>query len=385
MKLVFFSGARSEYYLLKAVLNVLAAKLVSNKFSFELSVVFGGVYLSKDDLKWREEEKKYLNLNNIQTFDITVMAKDTQPNASIQIAKSIEAFEYYLNHEEKSDSLLVVLGDRAETLGACISAVSQLIPIAHLCGGESTIGAVDDWIRHSITKMASIHFPTSEVYRSRIIRMGEAPDLVFNCGHPIADMYRDISLLDRNDLDDMFPHIIDKRLVTVTVHPETANRDKLLAFEATKNYIINNSEFYFIVSASNFDEGGSEINRQWKSLVNKLSNMDFYATLGSQLYLSFLSCSEFAFGNSSSLLIDTHITKTPSVIVGNRQDGRHFASGTISSGYNDLEKNVVQLYRDKDTYVYDSDYVRLGACERIAETILAKSDSLSVKKVFFDV
>ena len=139
------------------------------------------------------------------------------------------------------------------------------------------------------------------------------------------------------------------------------------------------------MSGSNSDEGGAEINRQWKNLVNKLSNINFYDTLGSQLYLSFLLCSEFALGNSSSLLIDTHITKTPSIIVGNRQDGRHFASGTISSGYTDLEKTVDQLYGDKDTYVYDSDYVRLGACENIAETILEKSDSLSVKLVFFDV
>ena len=315
MKLVFFSGARSEYYLLKAVLNALLTKLIDHEFNFEISVVFGGVYSCKDDLKWREEEKRYLDLKNIQSFDVTYMVEDTQPTASIQIAKSIEAFEFYIDREETSDSLLVVLGDRAETLGACISAASHLIPIAHLCGGESTMGAVDDWIRHSITKMASLHFPTSEVYRSRIIRMGEAPDLVFNFGHPIADMQRDMALFDRNDLDDMFPDIIDKRLVTVTVHPETANRNKLLAFEAVKNYIINNPNLHFIVSGSNSDEGGAEINRQWKNLVNKLSNINFYDTLGSQLYLSFLLCSEFALGNSSSLLIDTHITKTPSIIV----------------------------------------------------------------------
>ena len=248
MKLVFFSGARSEYYLLKAVLNALLTKLIDHEFNFEISVVFGGVYSCKDDLKWREEEKRYLDLKNIQSFDVTYMVEDTQPTASIQIAKSIEAFEFYIDREETSDSLLVVLGDRAETLGACISAASHLIPIAHLCGGESTMGAVDDWIRHSITKMASLHFPTSEVYRSRIIRMGEAPDLVFNFGHPIADMQRDMALFDRNDLDDMFPDIIDKRLVTVTVHPETANRNKLLAFEAVKNYIINNPNLHFIVS-----------------------------------------------------------------------------------------------------------------------------------------
>tara|TARA_B100000780_G_C21101077_1_gene444297 strand:- start:661 stop:1818 length:1158 start_codon:yes stop_codon:yes gene_type:complete len=385
MKFVFFSGSRSEYYLLKAVFNTLAGKLISNKYKFELSVVFGGVYSCEADLKWREEAKAYLNSKDIQTFDITTMVKDTQTTASIQIAKSIKAFEHFLDNCGKSDRLLVVLGDRAETLGACISAASHLIPIAHLCGGESTLGAVDDWIRHSITKMASIHFPTSEKYRSRIIRMGEVPNLVFNFGHPIADMQRDIDLLDRNKLDNMFPNIIGERVITVTVHPETANRDKLLAFETTKNYIINNPELHFIVSASNSDEGGSEINRQWKCLANKLNNMDFYDTLGSQLYLSFLSCSEFAFGNSSSLLIDTHITKTPSIIVGNRQDGRHFASGTIRSGYNDLEEKVTQLYHDKHSYTYDSDYVRDGACENIAETILALSDDLSVKKVFFDV
>jgi GDP/UDP-N,N'-diacetylbacillosamine 2-epimerase (hydrolysing) len=385
MKIIFFSGSRSEYFLLKAVFNILACKLASYNRKFELSVVFGGVYSRKKDLKWREEEKVYLNSKNIQTIDVTSMVKDTQPVASIQIAKSIEAFENYLSHEQKSNSLLVVLGDRAETLGACISAASRLIPIAHLCGGESTIGAVDDWIRHSITKIASVHFPTSEIYRSRIIRMGEAPDLVFNFGHPIADMQKDIILLDRNDLDCMFPNIIDKSLVSVTVHPETANKNKLLAFEAIKNYIINKPELHFIVSGSNSDEGGSEINRLWECLSSKLRNMNFFDTLGSQLYLSFLSCSEYAIGNSSSLLIDTHITKTPAIVVGDRQDGRNFASGTVKSGYNDLEEKVVQLYRDKHAYAFDSDYVCFGACENIAKTILELSESVSTKKEFYDV
>ena len=385
MNIIFFSGSRSEYFLLKAVLGAFPTTIVSEKLEFELSVVFGGIYSCKDDLKWREEEKIYLNKKNIQTFDITTIVQYVQPTASIQIAKSIEAFENFLNSTAKAQKLLVVLGDRAETLGACISAVSHLIPIAHICGGESTLGAVDDWIRHSITKMASIHFPTSELYRSRLINMGEAPDLVFNFGHPIADMQRDISLLNRDDMDSVFPDIIGKRIIMVTVHPETANHNKLLAFEAIKNYIINNPELHFIVSSSNSDEGGFEINRQWKSLATKINNMNFYDTLGSQLYLSFLSYSEFAIGNSSSLLIDTHITKTPAIIVGNRQDGRQFASGTIRAGYNDLEEKVNELYRNKNTYDYDSEYIRLGACVNIAKAILGLSDSLSVKKVFFDV
>lgn len=385
MKITFFSGARSEYYLLKALLRAFEAKQNTDHLTFVSTIVFGGVYKEKDDLTWREKEQKYLHSKNIHTFDVTLITEDPQPTASAQISKSIETFDYYLSLEKRPPDLLVVLGDRAETLGACISAVSHLIPIAHLCGGESTIGAVDDWIRHSITKMASLHFPTSKKYRSRIIKMGETPDLVFNFGHPIADMHKDTPLLNREQLNDKFPEIIDKRLVTVTVHPETANRKKLQAFETIKKYIIHHPDLYFIVTGSNSDEGGYTINSQWKSLVCTLGNMNFYDTLGSKLYLSFLSCSEFALGNSSSLLIDTHITKTPAVVVGNRQDGRRFASGTIRSGYDDLEDKVIQLYREKDTYFYDSDYVHFGACKKIAEIILKTTYSLSVKKEFFDV
>ena len=211
-KLCVVTGTRAEYGLLKHLI-----KEIKNSDEFELILLVTGSHLSeKFGLTFKEIEEDGLIIDrkiNIQ------LVSDCPEGVAQSTALSIQGFSRaYMDFQP---DLIVLLGDRYEVLGAAISALYHQVPIAHLHGGEVTLGAMDESIRHSLTKLSHLHFVASEVYRNRVIQLGENPNFVFNVGGLGVDAIKRIKLLTKKQLEENLGFKFMDRNLMVTFHPVT--------------------------------------------------------------------------------------------------------------------------------------------------------------------
>jgi len=226
--------------------------------------------------------------------------------------------------------LLIVLGDRYETLAVCMAAMSARVPIAHLHGGETTEGAMDEGIRHAVTKLASLHFTSNENHRRRVIQMGERPERVFNTGAPGIDNILGMELLSRDGLAEALGFDLTGPYGVVAFHPATLEGDAEAQCQAVFDALSAFPYLRFIITKSNADEGGNAINALIDRYAGKRENVLAAASLGSLKYLSALKHAAVMVGNSSSGIIEAPYFNVPVVNVGDRQKGRMQAEGTLN-------------------------------------------------------
>ena len=248
---------------------------------------------------------------------------------SESIANAIIGFSKLFN-EDRPD-MLVLLGDRTEILGVAISAMNENIPIVHLHGGEVTEGAVDDCVRHALTKMSYIHFAGTEIYRNRIIQMGENPKRVFNVGTLSAENIMNVPLMSESDVREDICIPSNMKYVIVTLHPETVDQ---LSPEGISGLLCEcmekEKDLFFVITASNSDVGGDTINNVFMRFADSNENVIFRHSLGMKRYLSAVKYALFVLGNSSSGIVEAPILGTPTINIGNRQCGRIMAETIIN-------------------------------------------------------
>ena len=281
--------------------------------------------------------------------------------------------------DDLSPDLLVLLGDRSETMVAAVAATVAGIPIAHIHGGEVTLGAIDDAFRHSITKMSSLHFVAEEEYRRRVIQMGEDPNRVFVVGALGHESIRRMKLLRKEETEKELGISFGDHNLLVTVHPETLNpetNDGLIKsiIEALREL----PEAHVFITASNTDSQGNEFNRTLREFATKRANVWFFESLGTLKYLSVLSHVDAIVGNSSSGIHEAPCLGIPTVDIGNRQLGRataktilHCQANTgdilkaLTGGRELRENSKVRTSSDSDKEYW--------ASSRIVEVLLRKS------------
>ena len=230
--------------------------------------------------------------------------------------------------------LLVLLGDRYEILAAAQAALFARIPVAHISGGESTEGAVDEAIRHAVTKMSHWHFVAAETYRRRVIQLGEDPRSVFNYGDPGLDNIRRLLLLDRQELEQRIGFRLGEQSFLITYHPVAMDPDSAVAgcvelLAALDRY----PEARLIITGANADAGGRAI----CSLLSAYAGLNgdrvlFSSSLGQVCYLSAMKHCRLLIGNSSSGIVEAPALKTATVNIGDRQQGRLKAASIIDCG-----------------------------------------------------
>lgn len=220
--------------------------------------------------------------------------------------------------------LLILLGDRYETLAVAVAAVNEGIPIAHLYGGEVTEGAIDEVFRHAITKLSSLHLTSCENYRKRIIQMGEQPDRVFTVGSLAVDNIRQMKLLEAPELSEKigFP-LTDAPYGVVTFHPVTKEPGfAIRQLEELLKVIDRMKDFKFLITKSNADYEADHINRRLDEFGKKNRRVCVVSSLGAKKYLSALKSAKFIMGNSSSGLSEGPYFRIPTINIGCRQQGR---------------------------------------------------------------
>ncbi|WP_026876829.1 UDP-N-acetylglucosamine 2-epimerase [Jiangella gansuensis] len=320
-----FTGSRADYGPLLAVLRALDAEP-----SIDLSVLAsGGHLLESQGLTVREVEADGFRVAERVEM---VLASDT-PSA---VAKSfgLGVVGYADALDRIAPDVLVVLGDRYETLAVAVTAALRLLPIAHIGGGELSYGSTDDSVRHAITKLAHLHFTSNEEFRQRVIQMGEDPSRVFATGAPGLDTIRAMSFVGRDELSAELGIELRDPILAVTYHPATADPDRSLA--GVKGLVAALGQLdagSVVFSGTNVDQNGAATFEPIRRFV--ASNPDrsvAVSSLGARRYLSLVNLSAVVVGNSSSGLAEVPALQTPTVNIGSRQDGRPRAASVIDCG-----------------------------------------------------
>lgn len=312
-KISVLTATRAEYGLLKRI--ILALKEIKE---IDIEVVVTGAHLSsRCGNTYCEIEKDGIPI--AKKIEI-LLDSDTPVSVSKSMGLAIIGFGEYFE-ENKPDALLV-LGDRYETLAVCCAAMNARIPIFHLYGGEITEGAIDEAIRHAITKMSYLHFTSTEEYRNRVIQLGETPERVYCVGAIGIENVLSEDKLCKAELAESVGLDLAVPFGLVTFHPVTLDenseiqcKELLLALEQMK-------EYQFIITGANADCGGDSINIMLRNYAETNANVYFTLSLGVKRYLSAIKYASFVLGNSSSGLIEAPSFKIPTINVGNRQKGR---------------------------------------------------------------
>lgn len=326
-KICVVTGTRAEYGLLYWLM-----KEIQEDPDLELQIIVTGMHLSPEfGLTYRVIEKDGFIINE----KIEMLLSSDTP---VGIAKSIGLGT--IGFADALDGLrpdiLILLGDRYEILAASQAAMTARIPIAHLHGGETTEGAIDEAIRHSITKMAHLHFVSAEPYRRRVIQLGEAPERVLNFGAPGLDNITRLKLLSKGEFEKSIGLKLGKRNILVTYHPVTLNiRGPRQALESLFTALDNFPDAKIIFTKPNSDIECRVIINMIDSYAKKQPDrVRAFTSLGQVKYLSAIKYTDVVVGNSSSGLIEVPAIKKPTVNIGDRQRGRLKAPSVIDCNEN---------------------------------------------------
>ncbi len=256
--------------------------------------------------------------------------EDSERGVSETMAEMLIGFSAFLS--ESRPDIAVLLGDRYEIFAAAAALVNARVPIAHLHGGETTEGAIDECFRHGITKMAYLHFVSCESYRKRVIQLGEDPKRVYNVGALGIENILNTKFLSIDELQEAlaFP-LTESPYAVVTFHPVTMEEDTATAqMEELLSALSSCQEMRFLITKANADAGGRHINARLDAYALENPRCKVVGSLGMQKYLSALRYASCAIGNSSSGIIEVPAFGIPTVNIGDRQRGRLQAESVIN-------------------------------------------------------
>jgi UDP-N-acetylglucosamine 2-epimerase (non-hydrolysing)/GDP/UDP-N,N'-diacetylbacillosamine 2-epimerase (hydrolysing) len=383
-KICVVTGTRAEYGLLYWLM-----KEIQSDVSLELQIIVTGMHLSPEfGLTYKQIETDGFRINAKVEM---LLSSDSPVGIAKSIGLGVIGFADAIC--TLSPDILVVLGDRFEILATAQAAMVMNVPVAHISGGEITEGAIDDRIRHAITKIADFHFVAAETYRRRVIQMGEQPEQVINCGDPGLDNFRRLQLLTRDELE----KALNFRLgggptFLVTYHPVTSGAtNPQQEMQELLNALDQFPSAQIIMTKPNADAGGRIISKMVDDYSRIHSGrVHMSVSLGQLRYLSAMQHCDVVIGNSSSGIVEAPAIKKPTVNIGKRQTGRLKAQSIIDCEAN--EKSIVNAINKalssefKQTLTdTQSLYGDCNASSQIKEYLKQVRCSKEMSKIFFDL
>lgn len=338
--IAFFTSIRSEYGVMIPFL-----KKVQNDPNFNLKLLVGGAHLLEEHGNTIDEI-----INDGFEIDCKLPFLDNENDATaLTIAMSklqLQIGEYLAVNKP---DVLIVVGDRFELLPVVSAALVLGVPVAHLSGGDVTEGAIDNQIRHAVSKISHLHFAGTETSKNNLLKMGEEEWRVFNVGEPGIDCILSIDLVDKKELYLDLNLDVSKPTVIATLHPETISNviNEEYVTDLFTRLLKEFPSHQFLVTASNFDLGGNEINETLKQLSSESDQIKFVTSLGQKRYYSILKYADFMLGNSSSGIIEAQSFLLPVVNIGTRQEGRERNVNTIDVGLN-IDEIVAAAKKTQD-------------------------------------
>lgn len=379
-KICVVTGSRAEYGLLYWLMKEIQADK-----ELDLQTVATGMHLSPEfGLTYKVIEQDGFTINEKVEM---LLSSDTPVGTAKSIGLGVIGFAD--SFARLSPDIVVLLGDRFESFAAAQAAMVSRIPIAHIAGGDTTEGAVDEAIRHSISKMSQLHFVTNKLSAKRVRQLGENPDYIFNVGNPGLDNIRRLKLLDRRQLEEELSFHFKSKNLMVTFHPVTL--DETPSFKQMQELLDAlarlDGDTGIIFTGANADVEGRQLNQMIKNFVEIHSNAVYYQSLGQLLYLSTISQVDMVIGNSSSGLYEVPSFKKPTVNIGDRQKGRVQAESVINCPpeARKIEETIKCAY-NLDCSQVENPYGDGYSSKRIVEVLKSIDDYMKLlKKPFFEV
>ena len=383
-KICVVTGTRAEYGLLKPVIE-----RINKDEELELYLIATGAHLSPEfGLTYKEiEDDGYIINKKIEML----LSADTP--SSVVKSMGVGMIGFADAFADGCPDMVVILGDRYEMLAAATAAMVHRIPIAHIHGGETTEGLIDEAVRHAITKMSYLHFVATAAYRNRVIQLGESPERVFNVGALGVENIKTVKLLDKEDLEKSIDFQIGGNTVMVTYHPVTLeNRSSVEQFRNLLNVLKSKTELDMIFTKANSDTDGRIINQMIDDFVAENRGRSVaHTSLGQIRYLSLLKYCSMVIGNSSSGIIEVPSFHIPTVDIGDRQRGR-VASGSVihcGTGVDDINNALCKAmqadFRQSIKNVknpYEGENTSSGIVSIIKQHL---QDGINIKKKFYDL
>jgi GDP/UDP-N,N'-diacetylbacillosamine 2-epimerase (hydrolysing) len=382
-KICVVTGSRAEYGLLRWIMRHL-----QDDPSVQLQILATGMHLSPEyGNTWQAIAADEFTINRKVEM---LLSSDTPLGMAKSTGIGMTGMADALNDLEPD--LLLILGDRFEILAAAVSAALMRIPVAHIHGGEATEGAIDDSLRHAITKLSHLHFTSTDSYRKRVIQMGEQPDHVFCFGAPGIDSITSFKILSREELEKSIGFSLGERYLLVTFHPVTLGsapssyemEELLAALSETPG------DIRFLITLPNADTGGRALATQIREFTNSYPDRAIaFTSLGQLRYLSAMKHCLAVVGNSSSGIIEAPTLGVGIVNIGDRQKGRIQADSVINCApergkiSHALARAITPEYQ-KTAAQATNPYGTAGASEKIAKVVATFPLTALTRKSFHD-
>lgn len=377
-KVCVVTGTRAEYGLFYPILKKIeqssSLKLQLVVTTMHLSNEFGLTYQQIEHDGFKIDEK----IENLLSSDTKSSVAKSTGLATILLSDTLNRL---------NPDIVLLLGDRYETLAAATTATLMNIPIAHIHGGEITEGAVDEQIRHAITKMSYLHFASTETYRKRVIQMGENSDRVFNTGAPGIDNIVDFNFMSKEELENDIHWQFGDKSALFTYHPETLSNSDVLKDIQLILKTIRQMELKVLFTYANADDSGHIINQEIEKFCSLNSKKyKVMKNLGQLRYLSTMKYIDILIGNTSSGIIEAASFQKPVVNIGNRQKGRLQSANVIDCDITSLKDAINYAFSSKFIHKcknIENIYGKGNAAEIIVEKL--QNEKLSNTKKFNDL
>ena len=383
-KIMVVTSTRADYGLLRPVI-----KRIHDSDRLELCLVATGTHLMEKYGNTVEEIEKD-GFPIAHRIDIMKFGSGEYETAQT-IAYTVQAFSELLMKDRPD--MMIVLGDRYEMFAVCTAASTLSVPLAHISGGDVTVGAKDDFYRHCMTKMANLHFPSCLDSTKRVIQLGENPATVHNVGGLGNENIHNVPLMSLEELEESldFKNLVPFALITY--HPETQKGTKPTDEMAKMLKALDETDINLIFTKSNADAGGRELNEMVDRYCEENSHRaKAFFSLGLKRYLSAMKYTSLVLGNSSSGVVETPAFGTPTVNIGDRQKGRFIAENVIqTTGETEsilagIRKALSDEHKETCKNVTNPYYAGCIASEEIVkivtEYVYAENNTI---KIFYDL
>lgn len=379
-KICIATGTRAEYGLLNPLMT-----LIKKEKGLELQIIATAMHLSPEfGMTVNEITKDGFRVN--EKIEMLLSADTDTAIVKAMGLAMITASDVF---KRLKPDLLIILGDRYEMMALATSAYLMNIPIAHIAGGETTEGAFDEGIRHSITKMSTIHLAATEVYKKRIIQLGENPKVVYNVGALGLDNIKNLKLLSKKELEKDLKLTFGSKTALVTFHPVTLDTESPKEqFSKVLTALEKFPDLKIIFTMPNSDTGGREIIEMINKFTTSRNNAYAFTSLGQKRYLSVLQCVDLVIGNSSSGIVEVPFMGISTVNIGERQKGRIMGESIINvkCEARDIVAGIKKaLNRKRNSAAVKNPYGNGTASVQMLNIIKKNISSISPRKKFYDI
>ena len=380
-KICIITSSRADYGLLR---NLIKKLYKSKRLKYHLSITgthlsFKHGYTLKEILKDKTLVNTKLDILNYDDSDLGISKSFSQ--GVVKFSKLFKKFK---------PDIIIILGDKFEIFSAAVAATLNKIPITHIHGGEETVGAIDNVIRHSITKMSHIHFTSTIDYKKRVVQMGENPKHVFNVGALGLEDIKNFNFKTKKYFEKKYNINFNRKTILVCFHPVTLEpKTETIYIKKILSSLRNFKNINIIFTSPNADHGYKNIEKKIRLFSEKRKNCFYIKSFGRDDFLSCLKLSSLILGNSSSGIIEAPSLKTISINLGERQKGRIKSKSVIDSA---IEKQVIEklikkyLYKKvaKTKNYFYNPYFKQGSSEKILRVLENTDIKKILKKPFFN-